>query len=58
MVIMYELDDRTIINRDVMRYKNLAQCREGFFALRDTFRNGKLYVLKGKERKLIAKFGK
>ncbi len=57
MVILYELDDKSIINRDIARYA-LPELREGFFALRHTFRNGKLYQLKGRERKLIAKFGK
>lgn len=56
MVLLYDLGDRSWIDRDVIKNKHLAERREGFYALRESFRSGRLYQLNGKERILIAKF--
>lgn len=57
MVLLYEVDGKTSIYRNVVRGKNLQEHIEGFLSMRHSYRNGSLYQLKGKERRLLRKFG-
>ena len=57
MVLLYEVDGRAIIYRNVVRGKNLQEHIEGFLSMRHSYRNGSLYQLTGKERRLLRHFG-
>lgn len=57
MVLLYEVDGRAIIYRNVVRGKNLQEYIEGFLSMRHSYRNGSLYQLTGKERRLLRRFG-
>ena len=57
MVLLYEVDGRAIIYRNVVRGKNLQEHIEGFLSMRNYHRNGSLYQLTGKERRLLRRFG-
>lgn len=62
MTIQTILDDgtgtRTTTYRNVFKSVNLAQYREGFEAQAEHCKWGVLYQLKGKERILLARFGR
>lgn len=57
MVLLYEVDGRAIIYRNVVRGKNLQEHIEGFLSMRSYHRSGNLYQLIGKERRLLRRFG-
>ena len=57
MVLLYEVDGRAIMYRNVVRGKNLQEHIEGFLSMRHSYRNGSLYQLIGKERRLLRRFG-
>lgn len=57
MVLLYEVDGKTSIYRNVVSGKNLQEHIEGFLSMRNYHRNGSLYQLIGKERRLLRKFG-
>ena len=57
MVLLYEVDGRAIIYRNVASGKNLQEHIEGFLSMRNYHRNGSLYQLIGKERRLLRRFG-
>lgn len=57
MVLLYEVDGKTSIYRNVVRGKNLQEHIEGFLSMRHSYRNGSLYQLTGKERRLLRRFG-
>ena len=58
MVLLYEVDGKTSIYRNVVRGKNLQEHIEGFLSMRAYARSGSLYQLIGKERRLLRQFGK
>ena len=57
MVLLYEVDGKTSIYRNVVRGKNLQEHIDGFLSMRNYYRNGSLYQLIGKERRLLRVFG-
>ena len=57
MVLLYEVDGKTSIYRNVARGNNLQEHIEGFLSMRHSYRNGSLYQLTGKERRLLRRFG-
>ena len=57
MVLLYEVDGKTSIYRNVVKGKNLQEHIEGFLSMRNYHRNGSLYQLIGKERRLLRRFG-
>ena len=57
MVLLYEVDGKTSIYRNVVSGKNLQEHIEGFLSMRSYHRSGNLYQLTGKERRLLRRFG-
>ena len=57
MVLLYEVDGQASIYRNVVKGKNLQEHIEGFLSMRNYHRGGSLYQLKGKERRLLRRFG-
>lgn len=45
----------TSIRREVPK-SQIPNARSGFYAQADRYKNGKLYILTGKDRKVIAEF--
>lgn len=56
MVLQYEVDGKTTVHRNVAWNKR-TEYIEGFLALRHYHRNGRLYQLIGREKRLLRVFG-